>query len=117
MYTLKEKRGALWNMLIGFAAIVMALAGWELYAGICYLFIPVLIYLNELRFTKERKKDSKKQQKTNTWNNLSGKWILIDKIFNDSVAQLAEQLTLNQRAESSNLSGVTFKYITVVADH
>lgn len=43
-------------MLIGFAAIVMALAGWELYAGICYLFIPVLIYLNELRFTKERKK-------------------------------------------------------------
>ena len=66
MYTLKEKRGALWNVLIGFAAIVMALAGWELYAGICYLFIPVLIYLNELRFTKERKKDCKKQQKTNT---------------------------------------------------
>ncbi|MBK8142993.1 MAG: hypothetical protein IPK57_19815 [Chitinophagaceae bacterium] len=66
LYTRKEKRGALWNVLIGFAAIVMALAGWELYAGICYLFIPVFLFLNELRFKKERKKDSKKQQITNT---------------------------------------------------
>ncbi len=66
LYTRKEKRGALWNVLIGFTAIVMALAGWELYAGICYLFIPVFLFLNELRFKKERKKDSKKQQITNT---------------------------------------------------
>jgi hypothetical protein len=28
----------------------------------------------------------------------------------DSVAQLVEQLTLNQRAESSSLSGVTYNY-------
>ena len=51
-FTRKEKRGALWNVFIGMAAIIMAFAGLESIAGICYLFIPVLLILNEKLFKK-----------------------------------------------------------------
>lgn len=51
-FTRKEKRGAFWNGLIGVAAITMAIARMESIAGICYLFIPVLLVLNEKLFKK-----------------------------------------------------------------
>jgi len=62
-FTGKEKRGALWNLFIGVAAIVMALAGMENIAGICYLFIPVLLILNEKLFKKSLQIGKKETQK------------------------------------------------------
>ncbi|HEX4875843.1 MAG TPA: TMEM175 family protein [Chitinophagaceae bacterium] len=55
-FTQKEKRGAMWNVVVGAVAILMALLSWERMAGLCYLFIPVLLYLNEILFKKSLKK-------------------------------------------------------------
>jgi uncharacterized membrane protein len=62
-FTRKEKKGALWNGFIGVAAIFMALAGLESIAGICYLFIPVLLILNEKLFKKSLQIGKKEAQK------------------------------------------------------
>jgi uncharacterized membrane protein len=53
LFTCKEKRGALWNALIGATAIIFAWAGEELFAGICYLVIPVLLIVNQQIFKKQ----------------------------------------------------------------
>ena len=52
-YTKKETRGALWNALTGLVAILFALIGWELVSGLCYLFIPVLLFINNRLFAKQ----------------------------------------------------------------
>lgn len=53
LYTAKEKRGAIWNVFVGFAAILLASAGLELLSGIIYLLIPFLLILNN-RLFKQR---------------------------------------------------------------
>jgi uncharacterized membrane protein len=52
LFTLKEKRGALWNAFVGLAAILLAWAGFELLAGICYLMIPLLLIINQEIFKR-----------------------------------------------------------------
>lgn len=59
-YTKKEKRGALWNALVGLIAILFALARFELLSGLCYLTIPILLIFNESIL----KKNLKTKQKT-----------------------------------------------------
>ena len=52
-YTKKETRGALWNAMIGLLAIVLAFTHVEWLPGLCYLFIPVLLMINERLFRKK----------------------------------------------------------------
>ena len=60
LFTLKEKRGALWNAFIGLAAIIIAGTSAEWLAGVCYLFIPILLLLNERLFKIALKKTNLK---------------------------------------------------------
>ena len=46
LFTRKEKSGAILNAGVGLAAILMVFAGWELWSGVCYLLIPVLLVWN-----------------------------------------------------------------------
>lgn len=55
-YTRKEKRGALWNALIGLLSILFAMTGVEWLGGICYLFIPLLLLINNNIFRRRVKK-------------------------------------------------------------
>lgn len=52
LYTQKESRGALWNAYIGLVAAVFAAFKWEALAGICYLFIPVVLIMNQYIFKR-----------------------------------------------------------------
>jgi uncharacterized membrane protein len=52
LLTEKEVRGALWNALVGLLAAVFAVLNWETLAGICYLFIPVILILNQYIFKR-----------------------------------------------------------------
>jgi len=54
--TTKEKRGAIWNVLIAVAAILFALFEKVSLAGICYLCIPILMLLNERYFRRKQRK-------------------------------------------------------------
>jgi len=56
LYTQKETSGALFNMMVGLAASIFALLGWPVAAGICFLFIPVLLLLNGRRFHNMEKR-------------------------------------------------------------
>lgn len=53
LFTQKEARGALWNSFVGFFAVVFALFHLELLAGICYLFIPLLLLINQHIFKRK----------------------------------------------------------------
>lgn len=55
LITQKELRGALWNALIGIVAILMALLHLEIYAGISYLFIPLILITNQIIFNRQVK--------------------------------------------------------------
>lgn len=46
MYTKAERRGALWNVMVGFVAILLVWMGFEKLSGICYLCIPILLWIN-----------------------------------------------------------------------
>ncbi|MBK8089130.1 MAG: DUF1211 domain-containing protein [Chitinophagaceae bacterium] len=59
LFTRKEKRGALWNALIGISAIILAWSGAEGIAGLCYLSIPILLFLNQQLFNHQLKKKIK----------------------------------------------------------
>jgi hypothetical protein len=59
--TIKEERGAFWNALVGITAILLAWAGVEWLAGICYLFIPLLLLFNDRIFKRQVKKLNKIQ--------------------------------------------------------
>ncbi len=50
--TLKEKRGALWNAGIGMVSAVLSLLNATRMAGLCFLLIPVLLWINEAIFKK-----------------------------------------------------------------
>jgi uncharacterized membrane protein len=52
LYTKKEKTGALGNALIGILAILLSFSSVEWLPGLVYLFIPVILILNEWRFRK-----------------------------------------------------------------
>jgi hypothetical protein len=52
LYTTKEKRGALWNAIVGITALILAWMGAERLAGICYLCIPVILIINQQIFKK-----------------------------------------------------------------
>jgi uncharacterized membrane protein len=52
LLTEKEVRGALWNALVGLVAAVFAVLNWETLAGVCYLFIPLILILNQYIFKK-----------------------------------------------------------------
>ena len=52
-YTDKEKRGAFWNAMVGLSAIFLAFTKIEWLPGLCYLFIPVLLVINERIFRKQ----------------------------------------------------------------
>ena len=55
-YTKKETRGALWNALVGLAAILFAVLHLEMLSGICYLLIPVLLFISNRIFLKQLRK-------------------------------------------------------------
>ncbi|MBI1344574.1 MAG: DUF1211 domain-containing protein [Terrimonas sp.] len=56
LLTQKERRGALWNALVGLSALLFAIVHWEVIAGICYLFIPFILWINHYLFRKKVKK-------------------------------------------------------------
>jgi len=56
LFTIKEKRGALWNAFVGLSAIILALMGIEWLAGICYLLIPFLLIINHQLFKYQIKR-------------------------------------------------------------
>jgi uncharacterized membrane protein len=53
-FTIMEKRGALWNSLVGIIAFMLAAMGFVSLAGIIYLFIPLLLWLNRYLFIKRQ---------------------------------------------------------------
>ncbi len=55
-YSRRERRGALWNSLVGLFAILLALLKTEWLAGICYLMIPLLLFINNILFKNRLKK-------------------------------------------------------------
>lgn len=55
-FTKKETRGALWNAMVGLTAILLAALHWEMLSGICYVFIPVLLFVNDRLFKKRLRK-------------------------------------------------------------
>lgn len=56
LFTKREKRGAMWNALVGLVALVSAWMGAELLAGFCYLCIPILLFINQQLFRKQLKR-------------------------------------------------------------
>jgi len=56
LFTRKEKRGALWNACIGLLAVVLAWSGIEWLAGLCYLSIPLVLFINQKIFNFQLKK-------------------------------------------------------------
>lgn len=55
-YTQKEIRGASGNAWIGVIALVFALIKWELLAGMTYLAIPLVLWINQRLFKKQLRK-------------------------------------------------------------
>ncbi len=55
LFTIKEKRGALWNSLVGLVAIVLSCTGLSWLAGTCYLLIPLLLIINHRLFKQQIK--------------------------------------------------------------
>jgi flagellar biosynthesis protein FlhB len=58
-FTKKEARGAFWNALIGLAALLLAFIHLPVLAGVCYLFIPVVLIYNQHIFKRQCKKQGK----------------------------------------------------------
>jgi uncharacterized membrane protein len=54
LYTKKEKTGALWNALVGLTAILLSLTTITWLPGLVYLFIPLILLINEWRFRRKR---------------------------------------------------------------
>lgn len=54
-YTRKEKRGALWNALVGLLSVLLAMTGVEWLGGVCYLLIPLVLLLNNSIFRQRVK--------------------------------------------------------------
>lgn len=59
-YTRKEKRGALMNALIGISSVLLAWIEMERAAGICYLLIPLVLFINHKWFLNELKNKNAK---------------------------------------------------------
>jgi uncharacterized membrane protein len=56
LFTQKEVWGALWNALVGLLALTFAFFNYETLAGICYLFIPLILIVNQYVFKTRIKK-------------------------------------------------------------
>jgi uncharacterized membrane protein len=52
LYTKKEKTGALWNAVVGLAAILLSLTSVSWLPGLVYLFIPLFLLINEWWFRR-----------------------------------------------------------------
>ena len=63
MFTVKEKRGALWNTCTGLLAILCAWNSAVLAAGFCFLSIPFLLVFNEWLFRWQQNQVSKPLRK------------------------------------------------------
>lgn len=59
LFTRKETTGAIWNAGVGLMAIALAWTGAERLAGICYLFTPAILIINERVFRRRVKKHDK----------------------------------------------------------
>ncbi|WP_264564746.1 TMEM175 family protein [Flavobacterium sp. N3904] len=56
LFTKKEVKGALLNSFIGLFALTFAYFDFELYAGLCYFLIPIVLIVNHYIFKKKVKK-------------------------------------------------------------
>lgn len=56
VYTRKEIRGAALNAWVGALALFFALVKWELLAGLTYLGIPLVLWVNQYLFKKQWRK-------------------------------------------------------------
>jgi uncharacterized membrane protein len=56
LLTQKEVSGALGNCSVGLAALIFAYLRFEILAGICYLFIPFILIINQYIFKSKVKK-------------------------------------------------------------
>lgn len=56
LYTLKEKRGALLNAIIGITALLFALLKLSVLSGFTYLMIPAILFINQQIFKRQLKK-------------------------------------------------------------
>jgi uncharacterized membrane protein len=55
LYTKKEKNGALWNALVGLTAIIFSFTSITWLPGMVYLFIPLILLINERVFRRNLK--------------------------------------------------------------
>lgn len=55
-YTRKETRGALWNSMVGLLSIALVFTRIDWLPGVCYLLIPMLLFLNERIFRSKLRK-------------------------------------------------------------
>jgi len=60
LLTRKEVRGALWNAIVGLVALAFAFLDFATLAGICYLFIPLILIVNQYVFKRKIRKSVKK---------------------------------------------------------
>lgn len=65
LFTKKEIAGAIGNAMIGMAAIIFALLKLPILSGICYLFIPVILIVNEWVFKHRLKRPKPLHKKSN----------------------------------------------------
>jgi uncharacterized membrane protein len=56
LYTKAERRGAMLNILVGVAAVLLVVMGSQYLSGICYLCIPLLLLLNSRWLRKDLRK-------------------------------------------------------------
>jgi len=56
IFTIKEKRGALWNAIAGCLAMIFSWYGAVIAAGLCFLSIPVLLLANSFVFRRQLKR-------------------------------------------------------------
>lgn len=57
IFTKKETQAALWNAVIGLASLVFSWMHLSLFASLCYILIPLVMAINDLRFKKRMMKN------------------------------------------------------------
>lgn len=57
LFTQKESTGAIWNAVIGMIALLFAWLHLQLLASLCYIFIPVVMVINDSLFKQRMKKN------------------------------------------------------------
>jgi len=57
VFTKKETQAAFWNAVIGLASLVLSWMHLSLVASLCYILIPVVMAINDIRFKKRVRKE------------------------------------------------------------